>query len=109
MTALSSLLLKENETIRGSTLSCYETQTPMKVCKYSYQYEYIQSLRVEDKVDVDHGRDEYEEMIGRDNFHEYVDCYENIDANHNDAVDDDDDHAMEFHDDDDDVGNNIGV
>ena len=46
------------------------------------------------------------EMIERDDFHQYVDHYENVDNVHNDAVDDDDDHAMEFHDDDD-VGDNI--
>ena len=35
----------------------------MEDCGSSYQHEYIQSLRVEDRVDVDLGRDEYEEMI----------------------------------------------
>ena len=94
--------------VGGYTLSCHETPTPIEVCgsRSSYQHEYIQSLMVEDKVDVDHGRDEYEEMIERDDFHQYVDHYENVDNVHNDAVDDDDDHAMEFHDDDD-VGDNI--
>ena len=47
-------------------------------------------------------------MIGRDDFHNYVDHYENVDNVHNNVVDDDDDHAMKFHDDND-VGNDIGV
>ncbi|KAK9998532.1 hypothetical protein SO802_018135 [Lithocarpus litseifolius] len=50
----------------GDTLPCHETPTPMEVCKSSYQQECIQSLGGEDEGDVDHGRDEYEEMIGRD-------------------------------------------
>ena len=34
----------------------------MEVCGSSYQQECIQSLGQEDEDDVDHGRDEYEEM-----------------------------------------------
>ena len=45
-------------------------------------------------------------MIGRDDFHEYVDHYENADNAHNVVVDDHDDDAMEFHDD---IGDHIGV
>ena len=45
-------------------------------------------------------------MIGRDDFHEYVNHYENVDNVHNDVVDDHDDDAMEFHDD---IGDHIGV
>ena len=45
-------------------------------------------------------------MIGRDDFHEYVDHYENVDNVYNDVVDDHDDDAMEFHDV---IGNHIGV
>ena len=63
-------------------------------------------FRGKDEGDVDHGRDEYEEMIGRDDFHKYVDHYGNADNAHNDVVDDDDDDAMEFHDD---IGDHIGV
>ena len=55
--------LTPSTTVGGFTLSCHETPTPMEDCGSSYQHEYIQSLRVEDRVDVDHGRDEYEEMI----------------------------------------------
>ena len=55
--------LTPSTTVGGYTLSCHETPTPMEDCGSSYQHEYIQSLRVEDRVDVDHGRDEYEEMI----------------------------------------------
>ena len=55
--------LTPSTTVGGYTLSCHETPTLMEDCGSSYQHEYIQSLRVEDKVDVDHGRDEYEEMI----------------------------------------------
>ena len=46
----------------------------MEVCGSSYQQECIQSLGGEDEDkdedNVDHGRNEYEEMIGRDDFHE---------------------------------------
>ena len=66
-------------TIGGYTLPCHETPTPMEVCESRYQQECIQSLGEEDEGNVDHGRDEYEEMIGRDDFHEYVDHYENAD------------------------------
>ena len=45
-------------------------------------------------------------MIGRDDFHEYIDHYENVDNVHNDVVDDHDDNAMEFHDD---IGDHIGA
>ena len=55
--------LTPSTTVGGYTLSCHETPTLMEDCGSSYQHEYIQSLRVEDRVDVDHGRDEYEEMI----------------------------------------------
>ena len=81
----------------------------MKVCGSSYQQECIQSLERgggEDEGDVNHGRAEYEEMIGRDDFHEYVDHYENVDNVHNDVVDDHDDNAMEFHND---IGDHIGA
>ena len=63
--------LTPSTTVGGYTLSCHETPTPIEVCgsRSSYQHEYIQSLMVEDKVDVDHGRVEYEEMIERDDFH----------------------------------------
>ena len=54
---------------------------------------------MENEGNVDHDRDEYEEMIGRGNFHEYVDHYENVDNVHNNVVDDHDDGAIEFHDD----------
>ena len=61
-------------TVGGYTLPCQETPTPMEVCGSSYQQECIQSLGKEDKDenedDVYHGRDEYEEMIGRADFHE---------------------------------------
>ena len=59
-----------------------------------------------DEGDVYHGRDEYEEMIERDDFHKYIDHYENANNVHNDVVDDHDDDAMEFHDD---IGDHIGV
>ena len=87
--------------VGGYTLPCQETPTPMEVCKSSYQQECIQSLGREDEYedDVDHGRDEYEEMIGRDDFHENTINYENVDNVHDDAVDDHDDDAIEFHDD----------
>ena len=92
--------------VGGYTLPCHETPTPMDVYGSSYEQECIQSLGGEDKGDVDYGRDEYEEMIGRDDFHEYVDHYENVDNIHNDVVDDHDDDATEFHDD---IGDHIGV
>ena len=59
-------------TIGDYTLSCHETLTPIEVCGSNYQQDCIQSLRRggEDKADVDHGKDEYEEMIGRDDFHD---------------------------------------
>ena len=60
-------------TIGGYTLPCHETPTPMEVCKSNYQQDCIQSLGGgggEDEDDVDHGRDEYEVMIGRDDFHD---------------------------------------
>ena len=43
------------------------------------------------KGDVDHGRDMYEERIGRADFHKYVDHYENVNNVHNDVVGDHDD------------------
>ena len=57
-------------TVWGYTPPCQKTPTPMEVCGFSYQLECIQSLGREDENedDVDHGRDEYEEMIGRDDF-----------------------------------------
>ena len=52
----------------------------------------------EDEDDVDHGRDEYEERIGRDDFHKYVNHYENVDNVCHDAI--------KFQDD---IGDGIGV
>ena len=80
----------------------------MEVCKSSYQQECIQSLGREDKDedDVDQGRDEYEEMIGRDDFHENIINYENVDNVCHDVVDDYDDDAIEFQDN---IGDGIGV
>ena len=96
--------------VGGYTLPCQETPTPMEVCGSSYQQECIQSLGGEDKDededDVDHGRDKYEERIGRDNFHEYVDHYENVDNVRHDVVDDHNDDVIEFQDD---IGDGIGV
>ena len=43
--------------------------------------------------------DEYEEMIGRDDFHENTINYENVNNVHDDVADDHDDDAIEFHDD----------
>ncbi|KAL0015865.1 hypothetical protein SO802_002934 [Lithocarpus litseifolius] len=60
----------------------------------------------EDEVDVDHGRDEYEEMIGRDDFHEDTINYENVNNVRHDVMDDHDDDVM---DDQDNIGNGIGV
>ena len=60
----------------------------------------------EDENDVDHGRDEYEERIGRDDFHEYVDYYENVDNVRHDVVDNHDNDVIEFQDD---IGDGIGV
>ena len=60
----------------------------------------------ENEDDVDHGRDEYEEMIGRDDFHENVDHYENVDNARHDVMDDHDDDVKEFQDD---IGDGIGV
>ncbi|KAF3965645.1 hypothetical protein CMV_010188 [Castanea mollissima] len=79
----------------------------MEACGSSYQQEYIQSLggEDEDEDDVDHGRDEYEEMIGRDDFHENTINYENVDNVRHDVVDDHDDDAIEFQDDIGDGGN----
>ena len=62
--------------------------------------------RGEDEDDVDHGRDKYEEMIGRDDFHEYVDHYENVDNVCHDVVDNHDNDVIEFQDD---IGDHIGV
>ena len=80
----------------------------MEVCGSSYQQECIQSLgrEDEDEDDFDHGRDEYEEMIGRDEFHENIINYENVDNVCHDVVDDYDDDAIEFQDD---IGDDIGV
>ena len=52
-------------TVGGYTPPCQETPTPMEVCGSSYQQECIQSLgrEDEDEDDVDHGRDEYEEIL----------------------------------------------
>ena len=89
-------------TVGGYAPPCQETPTPMEICRSSYQ-KCIQSLgredEDEDEDDVDHGRDEYEEMIGRDDFHENTINYENVDNVHDDVVDDHDDDAIEFHDD----------
>ena len=96
-------------TIGGYTPPCQKTPTPMDVCRSSYQQECIQSLGREnkDEDDVDHGRDEYEEMIRRDDFHENTINYENVDNVRHDVVDDDDDDdAIEFQDD---IGDGIGV
>ena len=73
----------------------------MEVCGSSYQQECIQSLgrEDEDEDDVDHGRDEYEEIFGRDDFHKNTINYENVDNVHDNVVDDHDDDAIEFHDD----------
>ena len=60
----------------------------------------------EDEDDVDHGRDEYEERIGRDDFHKYVNHYENVDNVCHDVMDDHDDDAIKFQDD---IGDGIGV
>ncbi|KAL0012280.1 hypothetical protein SO802_007388, partial [Lithocarpus litseifolius] len=60
----------------------------------------------EDEDDVDYGRDEYEEMIGRDDFHKDTINYENVDNVRHDVVDDHDDDAIEFQDN---IGNGIGV
>ena len=95
------------EKLQSLYVDGHPTLTPfITVYRSSYQQECIQSLGGEDEGDVDHGRDEYEEMIRRDDFHEYIDHYENVDNVHNDVVDDHDDDAMEFHDD---IGNHIGV
>ena len=74
----------------------------------SYQQECIQSLGREDKDedDVDHGRDEYEEMIGKADFHENNINYENVDNVCHDVMDDHDNDAIEFQDD---IGDGIGV
>ena len=94
-------------TVGGYTSSCQETPTPIEVCGSSYQQECVQSLgrEDEDEDDVDHGRDEYEEMIGRDDFYENTINYENVDNVRNDVVDDHDD-SIEFQDD---IGDGIGV
>ena len=95
-------------TVGGYTPPYQETPTPMKVYRSSYQQECIQSLgrEDEDEDDFDHGRDEYEEMIGRDDFHENTINYENVDNVRHDVVDDHDDDAIEFQDD---IGDGIGV
>ncbi|XP_050289916.1 uncharacterized protein LOC126728089 [Quercus robur] len=82
--------------VGGYTPPCQETATPMEVCGSSYQQECIQNLgrEDEDEDDVDHGRDEYEEMIGRDDFHENTINYENVDNVRDDVVDDHDDDAI---------------
>ncbi|XP_075636912.1 uncharacterized protein LOC142609186 [Castanea sativa] len=98
-------ILTPSTIVGGYTLPCQETPTPMEDCGSSYQQEYIQSLggegedEDEDEDDVDHGRDEYEEMIGRDDFHENTINYENVDNVCDDVVDDHDDDAIEFQDD----------
>ena len=102
----SHLTLTPYTIVRGYKLSCQETPTPIEVCGSSYQQECIQSLGGEDEDDVDHGRDEYEEMIGRDDFHENADQYENVDNIRHDVVDDHHDDAIEFQDD---IGDGIGV
>ena len=73
----------------------------MEVCRSNYQQECIQSLgrEDEDEDDVDHGRDEYEEMIRRDDFHENTINYENVDKVRDDVMDDHDDDVIEFQDD----------
>ncbi|KAK9983708.1 hypothetical protein SO802_033233 [Lithocarpus litseifolius] len=48
----------------------------------------------EDEDNIGHGRDEYEEMIGRDDFDEDTINYENVDNVCHDVVDDDDDDAI---------------
>ena len=85
-------------TVRGYKSPCQETPTPMEVCGSSYQQGCIQSLgrEDEDEDDVDHGRDECEEMIGRDDFHENTINYENVDNVCDDVEDDHDDDAIEF-------------
>ncbi|XP_030939802.1 uncharacterized protein LOC115964681 [Quercus lobata] len=95
-------------TVGGYTPPCQETPTPMEVCGSSYQQECIQSLGREekDKDDVDHGRDEYEEMIGRDDSHENTINYENVDNVRHDVMEDHDDDAIEFQDD---IGDGIEV
>ena len=95
-------------TIGGYTPPCQKTSTPMEVCESSYQQECIQSLgrEDEDEDNVDHGRDEYEEMIRRDDFHENTINYENVDNVRHDIVDDHDDDAIAFQDD---IGDGIGV
>ena len=60
----------------------------------------------EDEDDVDQGRDEYEERIGRDDFHKYVDHYEKVDNVRHDVMDDHDNDAIKFQDD---IGDGIGV
>ena len=94
--------------VGGYTPPCQETPTPMEVCVSSYQQECIQSLgrEEEEEDDVDHGRDEYEEMIGRDDSHENTINYENVDNVCHDVMKDHDDDAIEFQDD---IGNGIGV
>ena len=83
-------------TIGGYTPPCQKTSTPMEVCESSYQQECIKSLgrEDEDEDNVDHGRDEYEEMIRRDDFHENTINYENVDNVRHDIVDDHDDDAI---------------
>ena len=104
----SYLILTPCTTVGGYTPPYQETPTPMDVCGSSYQQECIQSLgrEDEDEDDVDHGRDEYEEMIGRDDFYENTINYENVDNVRHDVVDDHDDDTIEFQDD---IGDGIGV
>ena len=104
----SYLTLTPCTIVGGYTPPCQETPTPMEVCGSIYQQECIQSLgrEDEDEDDVDHGRDEYEEMIGRDDFHENTINYENVDNVCDDVEDDHDDDAIEFQDD---IGNGIGL
>ena len=100
----SYLTLTPCTTVGGYTPPCQETPTPMEVYGSSYQQECIQSLDKGDKDedDVDHGRDEYKEMIERDDFYENTINYENVDN----VVDDHDDAAIEFQDD---IGGGISV
>ena len=73
-------------TFGGYTLPCQETPTLMEVCGSSYQQECIQSLGQEDEDDVDHDRDEYEEMMGRADFHENTINCENVDNVYHDVM-----------------------
>ena len=96
-------------TVGGYAPPCQETPIPMEICRSSYQ-KCIQSLgredEDEDEDDVDQGRDEYGEMIGRDDFHKNTINYENVDNVYYDVMDDYDDNAIKFQDD---IGDGIGV